>query len=105
MTPFQHADQRVPDHGQLPPPCSWDYAPRWQWEEDGSFACQSDHDFALCTCTNRHTCRLVDTVHRVGGDGTVSPSYVCPATGCAFHEHVQLVGWDPGHVYVVKGTQ
>jgi len=103
MIAFQRADQRVPDHGTLPPPCTWDYAPRWL-KEDGFYACQSDKDLALCTCANQHTTRLVLTTHAVSADGTVTPSYVCPCQGCTFHEWVQLVGWDPNHVYEVGNS-
>lgn len=101
MINFARADQRIPDNGILPPPLTWDYAPR-VLRADGSYVCQSDRDIALCTCGNGHTCRLVSTVHAVTADGTVSPSYVCPATGCSFHQFVRLVDWDPGHVYEVK---
>jgi hypothetical protein len=42
---------------------------------------------------------MVSDVHTIAADGTVTPSYVCVATGCTFHEMVRLVGWDPGHVF------
>jgi hypothetical protein len=32
--------------------------------------------------------------HRIGAEGTVSPSIVCPY-GCGFHEFVRLAGWEP----------
>lgn len=31
--------------------------------------------------------------HKVGGDGSVSPSSVCPIDGCDFHDFVTLDGW------------
>lgn len=101
MIVFHHADQRIPDRGVLPPPRTWDYVTRYR-RPDGSFWAQSDQDLALCTCGNRHTCRLSGNVHAVAADGTVTPSYVCPVTGCSFHEWVQLDGWDAAHVYKIK---
>ena len=35
--------------------------------------------------------------HEIAPDGTVTPSAVCP-TGCGFHEHVKLEGWEPEKV-------
>ena len=95
---FQHADQRVPDEGTLPPRLSWDYAVRLK-KAGGFYACQSQLDLALCTCGEGHTTRLTGLVHHVAADGLVSPSYVCPVTGCKFHEFVRLIGWDPAHVF------
>jgi hypothetical protein len=31
--------------------------------------------------------------HTISADGTVSPSLVCPAPACGFHDHVRLAGW------------
>ena len=31
--------------------------------------------------------------HTIAEDGTVSPSVVCPESGCGFHEYVRLEGW------------
>lgn len=31
--------------------------------------------------------------HTIADDGTVSPSLVCPAKACDFHEHVRLMDW------------
>lgn len=69
-------------------PLTWDYAVRWT--DSPVYA----HDLVLATCPHGHTCRLVSTVHRVADDGTLSPSYVCPCSGCVFHDFVRLVGWD-----------
>ena len=33
--------------------------------------------------------------HTIAADGVVSPSWVCPGTGCGFHEFIHLVGWTP----------
>lgn len=101
MRLFNQADQRFPDHGVLPEPYTWNYALRVR-KKDGYYACQSDKDLALCTCANRHTTRLTSTKHKVGADGTVSPSYVCTVGGCGFHEFIRLVGWDGAHVYRVE---
>lgn len=54
------------------------------------------HDIALVTCANGHECVLSAKVHAVAPDGTVSPSDVCPAQGCGFHEFVRLDGWEQG---------
>lgn len=51
------------------------------------------NDFALATCDAGHECVLSRDTHSVGEDGTVSPSYVCPIDGCAFHHYVTLEGW------------
>lgn len=32
--------------------------------------------------------------HRIGDDGKISPSVVCPTVGCGFHEFIKLEGWD-----------
>ncbi len=31
--------------------------------------------------------------HTIAPDGTVSPSVVCPAKDCGFHEFIKLEGW------------
>ncbi len=33
--------------------------------------------------------------HEIAADGTVTPSLVCARSGCKFHDHVKLVGWEP----------
>ena len=33
--------------------------------------------------------------HTIKDTGEVTPSLVCPHEHCSFHEHVQLVGWEP----------
>jgi hypothetical protein len=98
---FQRADQRSSDHSVSPPPLTWDYAVRMR-KAGGFCACQSDMDVALCTCGNGHTCRLTLANHQIAADGTVTPSYACPVTGCSYHvTGVRLVGWDPSHEYEV----
>lgn len=52
-------------------------------------------DLAVVTCPNGHACRLSGKVHSIAPDGTLSPSLVCPAEGCGFHDHVRLAGWAP----------
>lgn len=46
---------------------------------------------ATMVCANGHYGALVD--HTISQDGTVTPSVVCPVTGCGFHEYVRLDGW------------
>lgn len=68
-----------------PPPESWDYLdPR-----AGGL-----RDLAMVTCSKGHTTRLTAAVHAVDHEGRVSPSYVCTVSGCGFHDHVVLEGWD-----------
>lgn len=45
---------------------------------------------ATLVCPNGHYAALTD--HRIGEDGTVSPSVICPQ--CGFHENVRLEGWE-----------
>lgn len=73
------------------PPRTWDYFDHASVPEEYRHFYESTIVFA--TCPNDHTCILVSTVHRVGADGTLSPSYVCPVGGCSFHDYVRLVGW------------
>lgn len=47
---------------------------------------------ALYTCPNGHR-GMVD-VHTIADDGTLSPSVVCAASGCTFHDYVRLEGWE-----------
>lgn len=89
MIEFTRYDQRMPDEGVLPPAKTWDYAPTYE----GRWAHVYADDLAFATCPFGHTCRLSKKVHSVAADGTLSPSYVCPATGCTFHDFVRLVGW------------
>lgn len=51
--------------------------------------------WAVCVCTNGHQGTLSREVHNVDAAGSVTPSYVCPTLGCAFHEWVSLAGWKP----------
>jgi hypothetical protein len=99
MIEFRRFDQRIPDNGLLPLPLTWDYCKRLI-KAGGHYACRSDTWLAHCTCASGHTSLLVSTVHTVGPDGLVTPSYVCPSSTCTFHVHPwRLVGWDPDHVY------
>lgn len=45
-------------------------------------------------CPNGHGLTLRS--HRIDAAGTVSPSVVCPARGCLFHEFVKLDDWTFG---------
>lgn len=98
MIDFKQGSQAAQDP---PTPLSWDYCKRFKKDGGAFWALQSESDLALCTCSNGHTSRLSGSIHRVAADGTVTPSYVCPVTGCTFHDWVRLVGFDPGHVYEV----
>ena len=73
------------DHA--PPPRTWDYL------DPGPKAWLNN--LALATCANGHVCRIVSNVHTIAADGTLSPSYVCPGTGCSYHTMVRFVGWAP----------
>jgi hypothetical protein len=33
------------------------------------------------------------TDHSIAADGTVSPSVVCPTSGCSWHVQARLLGW------------
>jgi hypothetical protein len=88
-------------HADNPKPLTWDYCQRLKKDGGAHWACQSEHDLALCTCAHGHTTRMTGTVHQVATDGTVTPSYVCPVQGCTFHDWVRLVGFDGKHVYDV----
>jgi hypothetical protein len=102
MIVFRRANQRLPDEGTLPPPCTWDYAVR-EMHADGRFFADSGTDLANTTCGYGHTARLNARVHTVAADGVITPSYSCPSTGCTYHVHpVQLEGWDPSHVFETR---
>lgn len=77
----------------LPPPCTWDY-----FDHD-AVDVSAKHFYATClafgTCPKGHCCQIVSTVHSIAGDGTLTPSYVCPVDGCGFHECVRFEGWSP----------
>jgi len=94
---FTRGDQRIPDHGVLPTPKTWDYAPTYEEvlakTGDERWARVCGEDLAFSTCPLGHTCRISRKIHSVSPDGTLSPSYVCPGTGCTFHDYVQFVGW------------
>jgi len=51
--------------------------------------------WALLSCVNGHECCLSSDLHQVAADGTVTPSAVCPVTGCGWHEFIRLLGWTP----------
>ena len=89
---FHRADQHLPDHGIRPAPLTWDYAKRYRKHRI------ADDDLAISTCGDGHTCRIVSAVHAIAADGTLTPSYACPAK-CSFHTNVRFVGWDPNHVF------
>jgi hypothetical protein len=73
--------QRSPDGVERPPPMHW-------------VACHPttmNRFKATVTCPSGHLMTL--RAHRVKADGIVSPSVVCPASECGFHEYVQLKDW------------
>jgi hypothetical protein len=41
--------------------------------------------------------------HEIAGDGTVTPSVVCPWRGCDWHVHVKLDKWEPFPAYDSSG--
>lgn len=43
-------------------------------------------------CPNGHLGTL--TLHDIAPDGVVSPSVGCPFSGCMFHDHIKLIGWE-----------
>ena len=49
---------------------------------------------AELTCSNGHGVSLRG--HSIAADGKVSPSVVCLAPGCSFHDVVRLDGWSAG---------
>jgi hypothetical protein len=51
---------------------------------------------AEMTCSEGHG--LVLKAHSIAADGRVSPSVVCLARGCSFHEYVCLHDWQFGRV-------
>lgn len=69
-----------------PPPLNW-------------IACHPStrHVFkATMACPYGHVLTL--RIHTIAKDGTVSPSVICSAPGCSFHEYVRLIGWTFGEV-------
>ena len=46
---------------------------------------------ATAVCAGGHTVTLAG--HQIALDGTVTPSVLCSAPGCGWHEYVQLIGW------------
>jgi hypothetical protein len=69
-------------------PQSNDYKPgTWKGlktgaERSASFTCP------LCRQTG------VLTNHTISAEGVVTPSLVCPTSGCTFHEFIELEGWE-----------
>ena len=59
--------------------------PFWVSLTDGS------RKSATLVCSRGHFGALLD--HTIHADGQVTPSAVCPAADCDFHEVVRLVGW------------
>jgi|CXWL01.1.fsa_nt_gi hypothetical protein len=51
--------------------------------------------FIECPSGHRAAFDLSPNGHQVAADGTISPSAVCPETGCTFHEFVRLADWTP----------
>lgn len=51
---------------------------------------------AELTCDNGHAVSLKG--HAISADGVVSPSVVCLAQGCDFHDFVRLEGWTAGAI-------
>jgi hypothetical protein len=49
---------------------------------------------AELTCSNGHAISLRG--HQINAAGGVSPSVVCRAAGCDFHDWVRLQGWTAG---------
>jgi len=47
-------------------------------------------------CSSGHVLTL--RRHSIDLDGNVSPSVVCPTSGCGFHEFVRLDDWTFGKV-------
>lgn len=52
---------------------------------------------AVVTCPNGHGMSVggapFGSRHTIGSDGTVSPSVVCPRSGCGWHVMLRLAGW------------
>ncbi|ABE37269.1 hypothetical protein RPD_0029 [Rhodopseudomonas palustris BisB5] len=49
---------------------------------------------AELTCSNGHSISLRG--HSISLEGHVTPSVVCQASGCDFHDYVRLAGWTAG---------
>jgi hypothetical protein len=49
---------------------------------------------AMAVCPNGHEGSLDD--HTIADDGMVTPSVVCPAKNCDFHDSIKLEGWLDG---------
>lgn len=82
----------VPGTGAMP----WK---SWRVDGDGSadwryvtFCCPGGHLGSLEHLSNPE---LQESSHKVAADGKVTPSVVCPADGCGYHEFIQLEGWSP----------
>lgn len=51
---------------------------------------------AELTCSNGHSISLRG--HSIHANGMVSPSVVCRAPGCDFHDYVRLDAWSAGEL-------
>jgi hypothetical protein len=69
-----------------PPPMMWkDCHPRTRATFKAELTCSQGHAVSL-------------RGHSIGADGLVSPSVVCLAPGCDFHDYVRLSGWSSGRL-------
>ena len=64
----------------------WDYF--WIGPEPNKY-----YPLATCSCPNGHLASVSPRIHSISGDGTLSPSYVCPRENCSFHDFVRFDGW------------
>lgn len=60
-------------------------------ERDNKLIKQPSYKGVLMKCSNGHICSL--NSYSIDNDGVVTPSVICPRTGCDFHEWVKLKGW------------
>jgi len=58
--------------------------------EPGDYTIDGRPVCAVVVCPNGHQAALR---HRVGEDGVVTPSVVCPISGCDWHVWARLEGW------------
>lgn len=71
--------------------------PPRSWRVSGD---DPDWRYVTICCANGHLATVAHLTHpelhrghTIATDGEVSPSVVCPITGCDYHEFVRLVGW------------
>lgn len=48
----------------------------------------------IFVCPRGDESLIVSAKHGITADGVVTPSAVCPAKGCTFHEFIRLDGWE-----------